>query len=122
MWFIRALGHFAAMCRTRTLVQKQNKPQGQRKSSCAINTLYDENYEQNFGEDDHYVFALENHNKTEKVSVIVNETKVQFSIYSGATVNLMDAQTFKAIKDKKALSKGHSSRYFHTEVTRLWIF
>ena len=106
------LGHFAAMCRTRTPTRKQNRPQGQRKSSGAVNTVYDENYEQNFGEDDHYVFALENHNKTEKVSVIVNKTKVQFLIDSGATVNLMDAQTFKAIKNKKSTLKKSQLKIF----------
>ena len=57
------LGHFDAMCRTRTPIRKQNRPHGQRKSSGAVNTLYDETCEQSFGEDDHYVFALENHNK-----------------------------------------------------------
>ena len=118
------LGHFTNMCRTRKsnsnkqqYQQHNNRANNYQKNKQHVNAATIQKQEES-SDDDVYVFQISN--KLNTHPVITNNTKIDISIDSGLTINILDEQSFNLIipqpkieHSKTKRSPLHTSEFHH---------
>ncbi|XP_028412526.1 uncharacterized protein LOC114535409 [Dendronephthya gigantea] len=95
------LNHFAMMCRS---TQKPERPQRKEHKSKQkygqehVKTL---DTEQQSSFDEEYIYAISDSKVDNKVSVTIGGSKLKTAVDTGATINVIDYNTFEKMKDIK---------------------
>eukprot|EP00794_Sanderia_malayensis_P020656 gene20656-22697_t len=95
-------GHFASVCRDKNTGNKFRSPRKPQRKSTTVHSLANRSAGNLSSSEDDYLYAVSNkgNSQSPKVAVTVCNTAFQMTLDTGATINVIDKDTFSRMKDE----------------------